>query len=137
MLYQTGLNTDVGIKLYLRPKLNLFLQGAIPTYLIRKSTLISGSRLLEWWSNFINRTDLVRLRVVEPPVKPKKVGNIQIVFLVLPSGMSVSVSISWYLKYMDTFSKYQRLLIAYVCFLGCFLYKRIVKMVRKNTQKIK
>lgn len=46
---------------------------------------------MEWWANFINRTDLVRLREVEPPLKPKMSGNIQIVFLMLPSGMSIAL----------------------------------------------
>lgn len=51
--------------------------------------MIATSGLLEWWSNFVNRTDLVRVIENEPPVKPTMSGNIQILFFMLSFGIAV------------------------------------------------
>ncbi len=90
MLHQFGNHSDVGVNEYFKPNLNVYFIGAMPSLLIKKASSISSSGLLEWWSNLINRTDLVRRRENEPPVKPTMSGNIQIIFLFLAFGLTIS-----------------------------------------------
>ncbi len=90
LLHQSGKHSDVGVDSYFKPYFDFNLEGPVPSFLIQRFSLIHSSGLLEWWSDLINRTDLVRRRESEPPVKPKMSGNIQILFLILPAGMSVA-----------------------------------------------
>ncbi len=90
MLYKAEKHSDVGVIEYFRPNLNFYFSGAVSSPLIKRASSISGSGLLEWWSNLINRTDLVRRRDNKPPVKPTMSGNIQMIFILLAVGMSVA-----------------------------------------------
>lgn len=87
MLYQSGKHTDVGVDRYFKTNFNLVLQGPIPSPIIKRTSLVSSSGLLGWWSDLINRTDLVMRRDTEPPVKPAMSGNIQVLFIILGIGM--------------------------------------------------
>ncbi len=90
MLYKSGKHSDVGVNAHFKPNLNIYFEGAMPTILLQRASTIPSSGLLEWWSNLINRTDLVRRKDTEPPVKPNMAGNIQTVFLILPVGIAIA-----------------------------------------------
>ncbi len=83
-------HSDVGINSYFKLKLNIYLKGAVSGHLILKDSSIHASGLLDWWSNLINRTDLVRNKENRPPPKPTMSGNIQIIFLLLAIGLSIA-----------------------------------------------
>ncbi len=89
-LHQSGKHSDVGVTTYFKPYLNLNFRGPVPSFLIQRVSAVHGSGLLEWWSDLINRTDLVRRSESKPPVKPTMFGNIQMIFFILPAGMSMA-----------------------------------------------
>ncbi len=80
MLHQSELHSDVGITSYLNTRLNFNFQGLVSSSIIRRTSMVPSSGLLNWWSNLSNRTDLKKSREIERPVKPKMSGNIQIIF---------------------------------------------------------
>lgn len=90
MLYQRGQHSDVGVREYFKSNLNFNFEGTVFSSLIERASLIPSSGLLDWWTDLINRTDLVRRIENEPPVKPTMYGNIQIIFLLLIGGMTIA-----------------------------------------------
>lgn len=58
--------------------------------MILKASLVHSSGLLGWWSNLINKTDLVIQQPNHSPTKPSMSGNIRVIFLLLGSGLLVA-----------------------------------------------
>lgn len=108
LLYLSGKYADVGVDDYFRFYLNLVFRGPVTPSLILKASLVHSSGLLGWWSNLINRTDLIIEQPNKSPIKPSMSGNIRVIFIFLGTGLLLAQG---YLvlelhKYIKIFSKY-------------------------------
>lgn len=122
MLYKSSKHTDVGVDKYFRRNFNLVLRGSIPSPIIQRTSAVSSSGLLEWWSDLINRTDLVIQSETEPPTRPAMSGNIQVLFIVLGFGMLVA-QIAFVLELHGYVWKF----ISYMYYLLTLLLKGLLK----------
>ncbi len=91
-LHQAERHSDVGFMEYFKPWFNIKFGNSVFSSIIRKSSMVSSSGLLKWWSDLINRTDLKFERQNVPPTKPKMSGNIQIIFYILLAGIVVALN---------------------------------------------
>jgi hypothetical protein len=86
-LRKLDLHSDVGVNGYAKRQILFNFQGSVPGSLVKRISRLQHSGLFEWWKNFVNRTDLGKVNNVEPPKPPNMKGNIQLIFILLLSGL--------------------------------------------------
>ncbi len=91
-LSKIGHHSDVGTYAYSKPFLYLQISGLFPLSLLNHYSRISASGIIEWWPNFINRTDLGKQIDVVPPVKPNMMGHTQVIFIILGIVLLIALS---------------------------------------------
>lgn len=84
-------NADVGISEYTEPYILFYYSGIIPYSMLRRVSFVMASGVLEWWPSFINKTGVYKLPGNVPPTKPSMSGNIQVIFVLLVSGLLVGI----------------------------------------------
>jgi hypothetical protein len=90
-LTKLGKHSDVGIDAYTKTHLSFYIMGIMPTSLLQQFGWMSSSGLLQWWPDFINRTDLNIQSILDPePTKPNMSGNILVVFVLFGVGIVIS-----------------------------------------------
>lgn len=91
-LKKLGKHSDAGIDAYTKNHLSVYVMAVMPTSLLQQFGWMSSSELLQWWPNFINRTDLNIQSIINPePTKPNMSGNILVVFVMFGSGIAISL----------------------------------------------
>ncbi len=115
-LTKSGKHSDVGTHSYSSPFLYVELRGLFPLSLLNQFSKIAASGVIEWWPNFINRTDLSREDDKLPPTKPNMKGHTQVIFIILGSGLSFSLS-SMFLELSGSIVKYLKFLCSFICIL--------------------
>lgn len=75
-----------------RPNFIFQYVGIVPVSLYKRSSWVTSSALLEWWVNFINKTDVVNVNTNKPPQKPNMSGNIQPIFFLLGGDLCFACS---------------------------------------------
>lgn len=83
-------HSDIRISSFNNPYFMFRLRGVVPTSLSKRASLIKSSGLLEWRPNFINGTEKVMPYSLKPPTKPNMSGNIQFIFEILGTGLTVA-----------------------------------------------
>ncbi len=91
-LTKSGNHSDVGTFAFSKPFLYLRLTGLFPLSLLNQYSKVLASGLVDWWPNFINRTDLRRTSEKMPPKKPNMNGHTQVIFIILGSGLLIAIS---------------------------------------------
>ncbi len=89
-LTKSGNHSDVGTYSYSNHLLYLKLSGLLPLSLQNQFSKISASGVIEWWPNFINRTDFIRTKDNVPPTKPNMHGHTQVIFIMLSTGLLIA-----------------------------------------------
>lgn len=89
-LTKSGYHSDVGTVVYSKPFLYLRLYGMFPISLLKQFSRISATGVVEWWPNFINRTDLQKSNEKSPPTKPNMRGHTQVIFILLGIGLLIA-----------------------------------------------
>jgi hypothetical protein len=91
VLYQSGKHSDIGVGALPKSYVDVVYRSHMPSSILLKTSLVSNTGLLDFWSNLINRTDLVGRLENEPPKKPNMSGNIKVIFVFLVAGLLISL----------------------------------------------
>ncbi len=128
-LRKSGHHSDLGEMAYTKLYLCVGLNGLMPLSLLGQYSLIQTSGILEWWSNLINRTDIIVTNENIPPSKPNMKGHLQVLFYGLSIGHSIAF-VGWIFELLGRIGRYMMIFYAY-----CRSRLRIVLVKFRNKQR--
>jgi len=92
LLKKSAKHSDVSVNAYTMSEISFVYHNSyVPSSILRRFSWIPTTGILEWWPKLINRSDLVLGSDNNNPTKPNMSGNILIIFVLLGSGLSVSI----------------------------------------------
>ncbi len=133
-LRKLGKHSDVGTNAYNKAYLIFRYEGLVPTSLLNKLLMIKESGILEWWPDFINRTDLKIGNDIVLPTSPNMFGNIQVVFFFLGGGLAISIACVG-IELLETIFNFIKFYLKW-CLLKCNLIISIIWPIMNRIRNI-